>query len=105
MATTLTITTRHPASTHGTPVVLDEAGAPLDPIMGLRAALDLLGWDNRALAAVCGVSHRTVEDWLQGRRRITAAVLNVLRDALEDRATRDRERGKEPEEKLEKSAS
>lgn len=78
----MTITTRHPASKYGVPVVLNDAGQPLEPTDGLRACMSRLDWANRTLAEKCGVSVRAVENWLQGRRTIPANVYLVLADAL-----------------------
>jgi hypothetical protein len=83
----VTITTRHPASRHGIPVILDDTGAVLEPLAGLRACMQALDWDKHVLAVKCGVSVRTAEGWLAGKP-FPASVYNVLRDALEDRVAR-----------------
>jgi DNA-binding XRE family transcriptional regulator len=61
------ITTDHPASSYGLPVILDDGGQPMDYADGIRAIRARLGLSTRQLAAACGVSHRTVENWEQGR--------------------------------------
>jgi hypothetical protein len=76
------ITTRHPASAHGVPIILDEAGKPMRVHEGVRAALDVLGWSRQDLAEASGVSLRTVEGWLSSGKTIPVNVLNVLADAL-----------------------
>jgi hypothetical protein len=79
----VTITTRHHKSWFGVPVILDDAGEPLDYPAGLRLVFARLGWDKAEVAAQCNVSPRTVEGWLHGRQP-EARCLNVLADALAD---------------------
>lgn len=80
------ITTDHAASSYGFPVILDDAGGPLDYAPGVRAVRERLGLSRAELAAACGASPRTVEDWEQGRRvPVPANVLNVLADLLKQR--------------------
>jgi hypothetical protein len=79
----MTITTRHPESSYGVPVILDDAGNPLDYPAGLRLAFARLAWSKAEVAAQCNVSPRTVEGWLHGRQP-EARCLNVLADALAD---------------------
>jgi DNA-binding transcriptional regulator YiaG len=78
----MTITTTHPSSRYGVPVVLDDRGEPLDPPAGLRAVRARLGLSQAQLAAVCGVQRLTVAQWEQGRRGVPAAALNVLAGLL-----------------------
>jgi hypothetical protein len=75
------ITTQHPASEYGVPVILDDAGGVMDPAPGLAAALARLGWSRATLAERTGYSRRTVEGWFVGRP-VPASALNVLADAL-----------------------
>jgi hypothetical protein len=79
----MTITTEHPRSSYGIPVILDDRGRVMDYAPGLRAVMERLGWDRPTLAKRCNVSIRTVEGWFQGRMPETAA-LNVLADALRE---------------------
>jgi hypothetical protein len=81
------ITTRHPASAHGVPVILDDRGRLVDQVPGLVAVLARLGWSRAEFAERCGLKPRTVEQWFQfvdgkPRRPVAAAALNVLADAL-----------------------
>ncbi len=78
----MTITTSHPASRYGVPVILDVCGKPMPPADGVMAARRLLGLSRADFAERCGVSPRTVEAWEQGRRDIEVAALNVLADLL-----------------------
>ena len=87
------VTTDHPLSSHGVPVILDDAGAVLGTVPGLTAALERLGLSRREFAEACGVSTRTVEGWFAGRPIHGAAPLNVLGDLLRSRA---RSRAKQP---------
>jgi hypothetical protein len=91
----MTVTTRHPASKHGRPVILDDAGRVMGQIPGLTVALCKLKWTRQELAARCGVSIHTVQAWFQEvdgapRRTVPAESLNVLADALADRVTSGR---------------
>lgn len=79
------VTTNHPQSSYGLPVVLDDTGGVMDPALGVRACLAALGWSQREFAERCGYkSTRTVETFL-ATGLVPAAALNVLRDALEAR--------------------
>lgn len=81
----LTITTKHPASRHGLPVILDDDGRLMDPQEGVYAAMDLLDWDREALAQAVGLSRRSIESYFGDKPRyaFTAAQLNVIQAALE----------------------
>ena len=72
------ITTNHPQSSYGVPVILDDHGEPMDYAPGVKAVRATLGLSTTELGEVCGVSRRTVEDWEQGRRSVSAAALNVM---------------------------
>lgn len=86
------VTTDHPASSYGQPVILDDAGNPLDYSPGVRAVRERLGLTRAQLAEACGVSARTVEGWEAPgpSRPPEAAALNVMGDLLR----RARRRGK-----------
>lgn len=71
----MTITTSHPASSYGLPVILTDGGEPLDYADGIRAIRDRLGWTTAEMASRAGVSPRTVEGWEQGRLPSAAALL------------------------------
>lgn len=91
----MTITTDHPASSYGRPVVVHDDGAVLDQVPGLRAVLGRLGWTQAVLAERTGFSLRAVQGWfrLTGRntpfRPVPAEALNVMGDALRQAAAAD----------------
>jgi DNA-binding transcriptional regulator YiaG len=72
------ITTDHSASSYGIPVILNDAGEPLDYAPGVRAVRKALGLSTTQLAEACGRSRRTVEDWEQGRNGVPADSLLVM---------------------------
>lgn len=82
------VTTDHPASSFGQPIILDDAGNPMDYAPGVLAIRRTLDLSRGQLAAACGVHPRTVEGWEQGRRAIPAAALNVLGSLLRAAAKR-----------------
>lgn len=69
------ITTEHPSSSYGLPVILTDGGEPLDYADGIRAIRAARGWSTDDLARRCGVSRRTVEGWEQGRLPSAPALL------------------------------
>lgn len=71
------VTTNHPASSYGVPVILNDRGAVMDYAPGIKAIRAKAGLTTQALADLCGVSRRTVEGWEQGRMP-TVAALNVM---------------------------
>jgi DNA-binding transcriptional regulator YiaG len=75
------ITTKHPSSSYGRPVILADDGSPMDEGPGIKALRARLGWSTQQLADACGVSRRTVEGWEQGRAPAVAA-LYALRELL-----------------------
>lgn len=79
------ITTQHPYSHHGVPVILSDISAYMPHAEGIRAIRRHLSLSVRDLAARCGVSPRTVEGWEQGRP-VPAAALNVMGDLLRSSA-------------------
>ena len=81
---TMQITTRHPESKYGHPVILNDSGTVLDTKDGLFLALQTLGWSRADLAEKTGVSKRTIENYFLDRGKVQVHVLNVLSDALED---------------------
>ena len=74
----MTITTRHPESRFGVPVVLGDDGEPLTGGSGVKAVLARLGWDHATAAAKLGVSVRTVRGWLYEDRQPETRCLNVV---------------------------
>lgn len=75
------VTTNHPSSSYGQPVILSDDGSVMDYAPGIKAIRAKLGWSTQQLADACGVSRRTVEGWEQGRLP-TAAALNVMASLL-----------------------
>jgi DNA-binding transcriptional regulator YiaG len=71
------ITINHPASTYGVPVILDDAGHPLDYADGFRRCRYRLNMSTVEIGKHLGASGRTVEGYEQGRT-IPVAALNVL---------------------------
>jgi DNA-binding transcriptional regulator YiaG len=76
------ITTDHPTSSYGIPVILDDSGEPMDYAPGIKAVRAALGLSTTQLAEACGKSRRTVEDWEQGRRMAPTESLNVMAKLL-----------------------
>jgi putative transcriptional regulator len=56
----------------------------------IRALREKAGVSQRAFAAMLGVSHRTLQDWEQGRRTPTGPAMNLLRlyDAMPEATTK-----------------
>lgn len=78
------ITTDHPASSYGTPVILDDSGDPLGYGPGIRAVRRRLGLVNPGeLGSRLGVSGRTVEAWEQGKLMPAAKRLWMLKELME----------------------
>lgn len=73
----MTITAINPASSYGMPVILDDAGVPMDYADGIRAIRRQCALSTTEFGALCGVSRRTVEGWEQGRMP-SAAALNAI---------------------------
>lgn len=71
------ITTDHPRSAYGVPVILADDGTPMDYAAAIKEIRRRRGLTTRDLAALIGVSHRTVEGWESGRTP-AAWALNVL---------------------------
>lgn len=78
------ITTAHPASRHGVPVVLID-GEPASDREGLKAALKALGWSMRKAAQETGKTVAAFDQYRAERAPVPAEVWNRLRDALEQR--------------------
>ena len=78
------ITTEHPDSSYGIPVILGDDGGPLDYAAGIRAIRRKLDLTTEELGAMCGRSRRTVENWEQGRP-VPADALNALAPLLRKR--------------------
>ena len=73
------ITTKHKNSIFGVPVMLDNNGNELDSAEGVRLFQELHNLSAADLAAICGVSKRTVDGWRGGRPPLVSA-LNVMAD-------------------------
>ncbi len=72
------ITLDHPASSYGVPVILNAKDEVMDYAEGVRAIRRNLALSTKALGAMCGVSHRTVESWEYSVGVPSAAALNVM---------------------------
>jgi ribosome-binding protein aMBF1 (putative translation factor) len=82
------ITTQHPRSSYGIPVILGDDGEPLDYAPGVRAVRRALGLSTATLAGACGKSRRTIEDWEQGRYKPPSESLIVMARLLDHRLRR-----------------
>ncbi len=72
------ITADHPASSYGTPVILDDAGQVMDYKPGVKAVRESLGLTQAEFAARLGVSTRAVSNWEQGLDTPRADRLNAM---------------------------
>jgi hypothetical protein len=82
-ASHIEITTRHPASQHGQPVILID-GQLVDPGEGFDTCLHHLGWSSNEAAEKIGRVVNNIRIWRRGLKPVPAYALNVLRDAIED---------------------
>lgn len=71
------ITTEHPASSYGQPVIIID-GELQNYAPGLQKCRQALGLNCEELGEKLGVSGRTVENWEQGRRMISTPALKLL---------------------------
>lgn len=76
------VTTDHPSSSYGQPVILDDAGQLMDYPAGIRAIRLLLADTQAEFAARLGVSKRAVESWEGGQRIPSAKTLNAINKFL-----------------------
>lgn len=77
------ITCKHPASSYGIPVILDDGGDVMDYAPGLSAVLQRIGWSREQAAQAAGYkSARSIEKFWQGVPP-SAQLLNVLAVQLE----------------------
>lgn len=82
------ITTNHPASSYGLPVILDDDGQVMDYGPGLKAVRKRLGWTQVELGVRTNKSIQSVKKYESGEIPTPAEVLNVLGDELEKEARR-----------------
>jgi len=68
------VTTDHPASSYGQPVILADDGSVMDYAPGIKAIRAKTGMSTQELAEAVGVSRRTVEGWEMGRMPSTLAL-------------------------------
>ena len=68
------VTTHHPSSSYGVPVILADDGGVMDYAPGIKAIRAKLEISTQQLADKIGVSRRTVEGWEQGRPISTPAL-------------------------------
>lgn len=78
------ITSEHPASSYGFPVILDDDDQPLEYPEGFQAARHRLQLTTAELGELVDRSPRTIEDYEQGRRNIPAEVLYALGYLLDE---------------------
>ena len=72
------ITCKHPESSHGVPVILNDNKDVMDYAQGLTASLDHLGWTRQQAAIAAGYkSKRSIDKFWQGFPP-SAQLLNVL---------------------------
>lgn len=77
------ITTKHPRSRHGMPVIISDAGQVMNYPRGIETVLERLHMHPDGAAKLAGINRRTLDNYRKGRIRPTAAFLNVLADALD----------------------
>lgn len=68
------VTTNHPTSSYGQPVILADDGSVMDYATGIKAIRAHLGMSTQQFADALGVSRRTVEGWEMGRMPSTLAL-------------------------------
>ena len=68
------VTTHHPSSSYGVPVILSDDGGVMDYGPGIKAIREKAGMTTQQLADEIGVSRRTVEGWESGRMPSTLAL-------------------------------
>jgi hypothetical protein len=80
------ITTRHEASKHGRPVVLDEYAQLVGDAEGVRRFMFYRSINAEEFARILGNQWtvRSINHWLAGTRRVPIEVLNILRGTLQD---------------------
>lgn len=76
------VTTKHPKSSKGHPVIVSDDGQIMDPILGFRALIKTVGWTRTRVAHECGVAVRTIHGWCSTTNPPISA-LNVLGSELE----------------------
>jgi ribosome-binding protein aMBF1 (putative translation factor) len=85
------ITTNHPCSHYGIPVILDDNGDVMDDAPGIKAVRRRCGLTAEQFAAECGVSVYTVNAWEQGINGIKTEAFNVLDRLLKEHRKRVRD--------------
>ncbi|UCH71747.1 MAG: helix-turn-helix transcriptional regulator [Thermoplasmatales archaeon] len=78
------LTTEHSASSYGMPIFLDDNDNVLDYADGIRRLRKLKKISTKKLGEICGVSHRTVEGWEQGRLPSKSALF-LMKSLLSDK--------------------
>ena len=84
----MTITTEHPSSSYGVPVILADDGTLMDTGPGIRVVRESLGMSRIALSDALGVSKRTLEAWEYGRAVPVPKRLYALKTILEAQSNR-----------------
>lgn len=75
------ITTEHPSSSYGMPVILDYLGRVMTYKDGIKTLRRSKGLSVKDLGAICGVSYRTVQGWESGKFP-SASAMNALSSLL-----------------------
>lgn len=76
------VTTRHPASKHGVPVLLCEE-KPVSMAKHLDGIMRQLNMTRKDLSDKAGISTRQLDNFRMGRRPASAAFLNLLGDLID----------------------
>ena len=74
----MTITTNHPYSSYGQPVILDGSGAVMGYPEGIRAIRETLAHTQAEFAQALGVTKSAVEKWESGVNMPSAKALNAI---------------------------
>ena len=81
----MTITTEHPASSYGVPVILADDGTIIDTGTGIRAVRESLNLSRDQFAAALRISKRTVEAWEYGRAQPAGKRIWQIKEMVEAR--------------------
>lgn len=79
------VTTNHPCSSYGQPVILDDNCQVMDYAPGIKAIRKKAGMTTQQFADEIGVSRRTVEGWESGRMPSTLALRALAFQSVTDR--------------------
>lgn len=74
----MTVTTNHPASSYGVPVILNDEGELVDYPEGIKAIFKRLGWRYKDAQEATNKKRRMVQGYVSGDYPPPADFLNVL---------------------------